>query len=95
MAKTLQNLEPHPVRSLLPALGAMEELGFDPQVCLKGTGILLSQLEDDNARTSVQQELAFYQSIIAPEEGKRGLRIQEFRNQQIWIQQFCKCICFG
>ena len=58
MAKTLQDLPPHPVRSLLPALGVMEDLGFDRQACLKGTGILLSQLEQADARMSLQQELA-------------------------------------
>ena len=36
MAKTLQDLPPHPVRSLLPALGVMKELGFERQACLKG-----------------------------------------------------------
>lgn len=65
MAKTLQDLPPHPVRSLLPALGVMAELGFDHQTCLKGTGILLSQLEDGNARMSLQQELAFYRNTLA------------------------------
>jgi AraC-like DNA-binding protein len=64
MAKTLQDLPPHPVRSLLPALGVMETLGFDHQVCLKGTGILLSQLEDANARMSLQQELEFYRNAL-------------------------------
>jgi AraC-like DNA-binding protein len=62
MAKTLQDLPPHPVRSLLPALGVMTQLGFDSQACLKGTGILLSQLDDANARMSLQQELGFYRN---------------------------------
>lgn len=64
MAKTLQDLPPHPVRSLLPALGVMEGLGFDRQACLKSTGILLSQLDDANARMSLQQELAFYRNTL-------------------------------
>jgi AraC-like DNA-binding protein len=64
MAKTLQDLPPHPVRSLLPVLGVMEERGFDRQACLKGTGILLSQLDDANARMSLQQELAFYHNML-------------------------------
>ena len=64
MAKTLQDLSPHPVRSLLPALGVMIELGFDSQACLKGTGILLSQLDDANARMSLQQELGFYRNTL-------------------------------
>ncbi|MEM7084396.1 MAG: DUF6776 family protein [Pseudomonadota bacterium] len=39
-----------------------------------------SMLGDLQADVQKQkQELAFYRSIMAPEEGKRGLRIQEFR----------------
>jgi AraC-like DNA-binding protein len=64
MAKTLQDLSPHPVRSLLPALGVMNDLGYDSQACLKGSGILLSQLDDANARMSLQQELAFYRNAL-------------------------------
>jgi len=64
MAKTLQDLPPHPLRSLLPVLGVMNQLGFDNQSCLKGTGILLSQLNDANARMSLQQELAFYRNTL-------------------------------
>jgi AraC-like DNA-binding protein len=64
MAKTLQECPPHPVRSLLPALGVAAEMGFDPPACLKGTGILLSQLDDANARMSLQQELAFYRNLL-------------------------------
>ena len=64
MAKTLQDLPPHPLRSLLPVLGVMDQLGFDNQACLKGTGILLSQLNDANARMSLQQELAVYRNTL-------------------------------
>ena len=64
MAKTLHELPPHPVRSLLPALGVMEELGFDRQACLKGSGILISELESAEARMSLQQELIFYRNTL-------------------------------
>lgn len=64
MGKTLQDLPPHPARSLLPALGVMEEQGFDRQACLKGTGILLSELDNADARMSLQQELAFYRNTL-------------------------------
>ena len=64
MPKTLQDLPPHPVRSLLPALGVMEGLGFDRQTCLKGTGILTAQLDSADARMSLQQELAFYRNTL-------------------------------
>ncbi|MBE9540176.1 MAG: AraC family transcriptional regulator [Proteobacteria bacterium] len=78
MAKTLQDLSPHPVRSLLPALGVMTELGFDRQVCLKGTGILLSQLGDSNARMSLQQELGFYRNALKlSDDPAVGLKLGE------------------
>ena len=64
MAKTLQYLPPHPVRSLLPALGVMKNLGFDSQACLRGSGILLSQLDDAEARMTLLQELAFYRNTL-------------------------------
>ena len=78
MAKTLQDLPPHPVRSLLPALGVMEDLGFDRQACLKGTGILLSQLEQADARMSLQQELGFYRNTLELSGDRSiGLRLGE------------------
>ncbi len=64
MAKSLQKVPPHPVRSLLPPLGVMESLGFDRQACLRGTGILLSQCEDAEARITLQQELTFYRNTL-------------------------------
>lgn len=64
MAKTLQDLPPHPVRSLLPALGVMESLGHGVQACLQGSGILLSQLEETDARMTLQQELVFYRNTL-------------------------------
>jgi AraC-like DNA-binding protein len=64
MNKTLIDLPPHPVRSLLPPLGVMEAMGFNHQACLRGTGILLSQLEDAEARMTLQQELTFYRNTL-------------------------------
>ncbi len=43
----------------------MEALGFDRQACLKGTGILLSELENVDIRISLQQELAFYRNTLS------------------------------
>jgi AraC-like DNA-binding protein len=78
MAKTLQDLPPHPLRSLLPPLAVMETLDFDAQACLKGTGILLSQLEDANARMSLQQELGFYRNALERSgDPTIGLRLGE------------------
>jgi AraC-like DNA-binding protein len=42
----------------------MNDLGYDSQACLKGSGILLSQLDNANARMSLQQELAFYRNAL-------------------------------
>ena len=64
MTRSLQELPPHPIRSLSPVLGVMETMGFDRQVCLKGTGIMLSQLNDAEARMTLQQELTFYRNIL-------------------------------
>ncbi len=64
MSKTLIDLPPHPVRSLLPPLGVMKAMGFNHQACLRGTGILLSQLDDAEARMTLQQELTFYRNTL-------------------------------
>ena len=78
MTASLNDLLPHPVRSLLPALSVMEELGHDRQQCLRGTGIMLSDLEDSEARMSLQQELAFYRNTLQlTGEPTIGLRLGE------------------
>lgn len=64
MSTWQQNLPPHPIRSLLPALEVMEQLGYDRQTLLHGTGVLLSQLEDHEVRITLQQELAFYHNLL-------------------------------
>jgi AraC-like DNA-binding protein len=78
MTASLNDLLPHPVRSLLPALSVMEELGHERQQCLRGTGIMLSDLEDPEARMTLQQELAFYRNTLAlTGEATIGLRLGE------------------
>ena len=64
MPKTLLDLPPHSVRSLMPPLGVLEAMGFGRQDCLRGTGILVSQLEDENVRMTLQQQLAFYRNTL-------------------------------
>ena len=54
----------HPARSLLPPLDVLEDLGFGRRQCLKGTGIMLSQLENPDSRLTFQQELAFYRNAL-------------------------------
>ena len=54
----------HSARSLLPALQVLEEMGFGRRTCLKGTGILLRQLDDPRARVTLRQELVFYRNAL-------------------------------
>lgn len=64
MTVSLNELPQHSVRSLLPALRAMESLGFGRQACLRGTGVLASQLDHAGAMLTLQQELAFYRNTL-------------------------------
>ena len=78
MTESLHELPPHPIRSLLPSLGVMEELGYGRQTLLRGTGILLSQLEDPVVRISLQQELAFYRNVLeCSDDPTIGLKLGE------------------
>lgn len=52
----------HPAKSLEPPLEILEKLGLDRRKCLRGTGIMMSQLENPKSRLTFQQELAFYRN---------------------------------
>ncbi|NNL94293.1 MAG: AraC family transcriptional regulator [Xanthomonadales bacterium] len=54
----------HPVKSIEPVLEVLESMGLNRRTCLKGTGIMLSQLENPQARVTFQQELAFYRNAL-------------------------------
>ncbi len=54
----------HPAKSLEPPLEILEGLGFGRRKCLRGTGILLSQLENAQSRLTFLQELAFYRNAL-------------------------------
>jgi AraC-like DNA-binding protein len=54
----------HHIKGVVPALEVMQSKGFTAQDCLKGTGVLLSQLNDADRRISFQQELTFYRNIL-------------------------------
>jgi len=58
------NLPAHAIKSLQPALDVLGSLGFARRTCLKGTGILLSQLDNPESRITFQQELAFYRNAL-------------------------------
>ncbi|MCB1679783.1 MAG: AraC family transcriptional regulator [Halioglobus sp.] len=60
----LRVLPQHVVRSIASPLEVMGGLGFDTPICLKGTGILRSQLSDPKALMSLQQELTFYRNCL-------------------------------
>jgi AraC-like DNA-binding protein len=42
----------------------MVQLGYDPQECLRGTGVHPHQLHDPNARITLHQELQFYRNVL-------------------------------
>ena len=54
----------HPAKSLVPPLEVLEKLGFTNRTCLRGTGIMLSQLDAPHSRLTFQQELAFYRNVL-------------------------------
>lgn len=54
----------HPVKSLEPPLEVLETLGFSRRACLRGTGIMLSQLDNPQSRLTFQQELSFYRNAL-------------------------------
>ena len=54
----------HPVKSIEPPLEILEGLGHGRRSCLRGTGIMLSQLENPQSRLTFQQELAFYRNAL-------------------------------
>lgn len=69
-------LPQHPVRSIAPPVAVMEGLGFDALACLKGTGILKSQLGDPRALMSLQQEMTFYRNCLRlSEDPTIGLKL--------------------
>jgi AraC-like DNA-binding protein len=55
---------PHAAKSLEPPLEVLARMGLSRRACLRGTGILLSQLERPESRLTFQQELAFYRNAL-------------------------------
>jgi AraC-like DNA-binding protein len=54
----------HPAKSLEPPLEVLGRMGHNRRTCLKGTGIMLSQLDNPQSRLTFQQELAFYRNAL-------------------------------
>jgi AraC-like DNA-binding protein len=54
----------HTAKSLEPPLEVLGRMGLGKRACLKGTGILLSQLDRPESRLTFQQELAFYRNAL-------------------------------
>jgi AraC-like DNA-binding protein len=68
----------HHIKGIRPSLDKMSELGFDPEQCLKGTGILHSELENPKASITLQQELAFNHNLFnVSKDPCIGLRLGE------------------
>jgi AraC-like DNA-binding protein len=55
---------PHAAKSLEPPLEVLARMGFGRRTCLKGTGVLVSQLDRPESRLTFQQELAFYRNAL-------------------------------
>jgi AraC-like DNA-binding protein len=64
MPRSIQELQQHPARVLLPPLEVMQALGFSAQSCLLGTGVSLESMGDPNRRITLQQELRFYRNAL-------------------------------
>ena len=64
MTRSIQDLPQHPAKVLLPPLEVMEALGYEPEHCLSGTGVSVRQMNDPNARITLQQELRFYRNAL-------------------------------
>jgi AraC-like DNA-binding protein len=69
---------PHPVKSIEPPLEVLGRMGFGRRACLKGTGIMLAQLDRPESRLTFQQEIAFYRNALQLSGDKAiGLRLGE------------------
>ncbi|MEH6588035.1 MAG: AraC family transcriptional regulator [Halioglobus sp.] len=64
MTRSIQDLPQHPAKVLLPPLEVMEALGYKAENCLSGTGVSVRQMNDPNARITLQQELRFYRNAL-------------------------------
>ena len=54
----------HSVSGLAPSLKVMKTEGYAAQQCLKGTGILIAQLDDPRHLITLQQEVRFYRNLL-------------------------------
>jgi AraC-like DNA-binding protein len=60
----LQNPPVHSIVGLAPALKVMASEGHTVQQCLKGTGILTSQLDKRHQTITLRQEIRFHRNLI-------------------------------
>ena len=68
----------HHIKALPPALRFMEDLGFDAQQCLEGTGVKLEDLERPDAAThfTLDQEFQFHRNLLRlTDDPLLGLRV--------------------
>ena len=60
----IQNPPVHSIAGLAPALKVMASEGYSVQQCLKGTGILTSQLDNRHQTVTLSQEIRFHRNLI-------------------------------
>ena len=60
----IQNPPVHSIVGLAPALKVMAAEGHTVQQCLKGTGILASQLDDPRRTITLRQEIRFHRNLL-------------------------------
>jgi len=60
----MQNPPVHSIVGLAPALKVMAAEGHAVQPCLKGTGILSSQLDDQRRTITLRQEIRFHRNLL-------------------------------
>jgi len=60
----IQNPPVHSILGLAPALKVMAAEGHAAQQCLRGTGILTSQLDDQRQTVTLRQEIRFHRNLL-------------------------------
>jgi AraC-like DNA-binding protein len=60
----IQNPPLHSIAGLAPALKVMVREGHAVQQCLKGTGVLTSQVDDQRQTVTLRQEIRFYRNLL-------------------------------
>jgi len=69
---------PNHARMIRPSLNKLESLGYQSNLLFKGTGLILSELDNPATHISLQQELTFVRNIISTKKDPLiGLKLGE------------------